>query len=88
MVQKSAQAPAQVQMQAAVAYTPSQAQAPAAAPLKRVKAMYAYAAQSGEELSINEGDMIAIISTDSADWWYGELRGKRGFVPSNYVKEI
>lgn len=76
MVQKSAQmaAPAPV--------------AAAAPPQKRVKAMFAYVAQSGEELSINEGDTITIISTDSADWWYGELRGKRGFVPSNYVKEI
>ena len=80
MVQKSAQVAA-----------PAPAPAPVAAaapPQKRVKAMFAYTAQSGEELSINEGDTITIISTDSADWWYGELRGKRGFVPSNYVKEI
>jgi hypothetical protein len=39
------------------------------------------------ELSFNAGDILVIHRKDAAGWWEGELNGKVGWIPSNYVKE-
>ncbi|KAI1287004.1 SH3 domain-containing kinase-binding protein 1 [Halotydeus destructor] len=63
-------------------------------PLKLVKeqakVIYAWEAQDEDELSIKEGDIVNIISKNTEDrgWWRGELNGKLGVFPSNYVKLI
>ncbi|KYQ89843.1 myosin IB [Tieghemostelium lacteum] len=49
------------------------------------KVLYDYDASSGDELTVKEGDVIYIINKDNADWWEAELRGKKGYVPSNYL---
>jgi myosin-1 len=51
------------------------------------KALYPYTGTTPEELSFQENDMIAILKKDPGGWWEGELRGKRGWIPANYVQE-
>ncbi|GAM17836.1 hypothetical protein SAMD00019534_010110 [Acytostelium subglobosum LB1] len=67
---------------------PQQQSAPKpAAPQKpTVRALYDYDAASQDELSFKEGDVIAIIQKDNGGWWEGELRGKKGWIPANYVQ--
>ena len=48
------------------------------------KVLYDYDAQDDKELTMKEGDTIAILSKEN-DWWIGELNGKTGQFPSNYV---
>eukprot|EP01114_Cavostelium_apophysatum_P015538 TRINITY_DN424_c0_g1_i2.p1 TRINITY_DN424_c0_g1~~TRINITY_DN424_c0_g1_i2.p1 ORF type:complete len:1158 (+),score=312.59 TRINITY_DN424_c0_g1_i2:262-3735(+) len=50
-------------------------------------AQFDYEAQTPDELSFREGDSILIHQKDPGGWWEGELNGKRGWVPANYVKE-
>ncbi|MCJ8745898.1 hypothetical protein PDJAM_G00135730 [Pangasius djambal] len=52
------------------------------------KVLFPYDAQNGDELSIKEGDIVTIISKECADagWWLGELNGKQGVFPDNFVK--
>ncbi|KAL1006533.1 hypothetical protein UPYG_G00073510 [Umbra pygmaea] len=52
------------------------------------KVIFPYDAQNEDELSIKEGDIVTIINRDCADvgWWLGELGGKKGVFPDNFVK--
>jgi hypothetical protein len=63
---------------------PAQQQRAAAKPT--VTALYDYDATTEDELSFKEGDQIVVIQKDQGGWWEGELRGKRGWIPANYVK--
>jgi len=54
----------------------------------KAKAMYPYQGQTQDELSFNQGDVIIIHKKDPGGWWEGELNGKRGWIPANYVQEI
>ncbi|XP_059837565.1 CD2-associated protein isoform X1 [Hypanus sabinus] len=51
------------------------------------KGVFAYEATNPDELSIKEGDHILLISKDTGDrgWWKGELNGKQGVFPDNFV---
>ncbi|RPA81440.1 DUF500-domain-containing protein [Ascobolus immersus RN42] len=51
-------------------------------------ALYSYVPDQDGDLGFKKGDIITIIEkTNSAnDWWTGELNGKRGIFPSNYVQ--
>ena len=52
------------------------------------RALYSYAGQHDDELAFNAGDIITMISKDEEAWWKGELDGRVGVFPSNYVEEI
>jgi len=54
----------------------------------RAKALYPYQGQTQDELSFNEGDILTIHKKDPGGWWEGELSGKRGWVPANYLEEM
>lgn len=54
----------------------------------KCKALYPHQGQSATELSFQPGDVIIILRKDPGGWWEGELNGKRGWVPHNYVQEI
>jgi myosin-1 len=61
---------------------------PAAAPAKPMaRALYDYQGQTADELSFREGDMITVLKKDPGGWWEGELQGRRGWLPANYVQE-
>jgi len=50
-------------------------------------ALYNYAAQESDELTLRKGDIITIIK-EHPDWWEGELNGRVGVFPANYVQKI
>ncbi|CCL99267.1 uncharacterized protein FIBRA_01282 [Fibroporia radiculosa] len=52
-----------------------------------VLAMHDFAPQSQNVtcLAFTAGQVIRVINRDSSGWWDGELDGRRGWFPSNYV---
>ncbi|ODN00326.1 SH3 domain-containing kinase-binding protein 1 [Orchesella cincta] len=54
------------------------------------RCFYPYKALNEDELSLAEGDIVTIISKQCEDegWWRGELRGKIGMFPDNFVRII
>ncbi|XP_072471434.1 SH3 domain-containing kinase-binding protein 1 isoform X3 [Notamacropus eugenii] len=52
------------------------------------KVIFPYEAQNEDELTIREGDIVTLVSKDCIDvgWWEGELNGRRGVFPDNFVK--
>nr|XP_033475612.1 CD2-associated protein isoform X1 [Epinephelus lanceolatus] len=66
-------------------------QPPAAAkkPKKRqCKALFEYQPQNEDELELKVGDIIDITEEVEEGWWSGNLNGKSGLFPSNFVKEL
>ncbi|XP_014247461.1 SH3 domain-containing kinase-binding protein 1 isoform X2 [Cimex lectularius] len=60
-------------------------------PVKELcKAIFNYEAQNSDELTLQEGDVITLITKEGQDpgWWKGELKGKIGFFPDNFVHII
>lgn len=55
---------------------------------EQCKVLFPYEAQNEDELSIKEGDVINIITKECADagWWMGEIGGRQGVFPDNFVK--
>ncbi|XP_038655817.1 CD2-associated protein isoform X1 [Scyliorhinus canicula] len=51
------------------------------------KAVFPYEATNLDELNFKEGDRILLINKDTGDrgWWKGELNGKQGVFPDNFV---
>ena len=52
-----------------------------------VLAMHDFAPQHQNAtcLSFRAGQVIHVLNRDSSGWWDGELEGRRGWFPSNYV---
>ncbi|XP_030587181.1 proto-oncogene vav isoform X2 [Archocentrus centrarchus] len=52
------------------------------------RARYDFSARDRSELSLREGDTIKIISKKGhSGWWKGEVYGRVGLFPANYVEE-
>ncbi|KAI8811057.1 hypothetical protein BJ742DRAFT_798073 [Cladochytrium replicatum] len=66
---------------------PSVASRPSAAGFK-VKALYDFTASDKSELSFKAGDVIRITQSSDPDWWDGELNGRTGSLPKNYVERL
>ncbi|XP_067466752.1 intersectin-1 isoform X5 [Thunnus thynnus] len=60
--------------------------AAASTALCQVIGMYDYVAQNDDELAFMKGQVITVLNKDDCDWWKGELNGREGLFPSNYVK--
>lgn len=54
------------------------------------RVLFPYEASNEDELTLMEGDVIALISKDAPDkgWWKGELKGQVGLFPDNFVELI
>lgn len=52
--------------------------------------IFAYKPTNEDELDLKDGDVITILSKDLPDkgWWKGELKGKVGVFPDNFVQLI
>merc|ERR550532_2277311 len=52
--------------------------------------LFPYTAQNEDELTLEEGQTIQIISREVEDkgWWKGEVDGRTGVFPDNFVKLI
>jgi len=44
--------------------------------------------EGDNELMFREGDKIRVIAMDESGWWTGELEGRTGFFPSNFVQPL
>ncbi|CAH0552731.1 unnamed protein product [Brassicogethes aeneus] len=51
---------------------------------------YSYTALNEDELSLEEGDKVTVLSKNLEDpgWWKGEINGKVGVFPDNFVEII
>ncbi|KAG8588390.1 hypothetical protein GDO81_005967 [Engystomops pustulosus] len=51
------------------------------------RVMFDYVPALPDELALKKGDVVAVISKESEDegWWQGELNGKIGLFPDNFV---
>ena len=47
-----------------------------------------YKAQEEDELTIKVGDVITNVMKHDGGWWEGELNGRKGMFPDNFVKVI
>ncbi|TFK41774.1 hypothetical protein BDQ12DRAFT_395862 [Crucibulum laeve] len=58
--------------------------------LDHVLAMHDYApeGQNATRLSFRSGQVIHVLNQDGSGWWDGELDGRRGWFPSNYVSSL
>ncbi|XP_056900706.1 SH3 domain-containing protein 21 [Takifugu flavidus] len=52
--------------------------------------LFDYQAKTEDELQLKKGDVIVILNKETEDegWWEGELNGRRGFFPDNFVMVI
>ncbi|XP_026173150.1 SH3 domain-containing protein 21 isoform X1 [Mastacembelus armatus] len=52
--------------------------------------MFDYKARADDELNLKKGDTVVILRKDSEDegWWEGELNGRCGLFPDNFVMVI
>lgn len=48
---------------------------------------YNYKSQQPDELSLTKGARLAVLEKSDDGWWKGELEGRIGWFPSNYVTE-
>lgn len=53
-----------------------------------VKVLFDYDAEQDDELNLKVGDVVTNVSIQDGGWWEGELRGKRGMFPENFVERI
>lgn len=50
--------------------------------------MFPYEAENEDELTLKENDVIVVVSKSCEDpgWWKGEINGKEGVFPDNFVE--
>lgn len=59
--------------------------------LYKVRALYTYEAQSDDEITIEEDQVIRVHSTNQDPWWFGQVDvpgAPLGLFPSNHVERI
>jgi hypothetical protein len=54
----------------------------------KARALYNYEAMRKDDLSFKEAEIIYVVNKRPSGWWLGELNGKVGLIPSNYVEEL
>lgn len=51
-----------------------------------LNALFDFEAIDKNELSFSQGQKIKILEKPDGEWWKGEVNGKQGFFPKNYVQ--
>lgn len=51
----------------------------------RVRALHSFEPTETGELAFERGDIIRVVDRGYKDWWRGQLRGRTGIFPVNYV---
>lgn len=67
---------------------PEPAPAPAAdhtSIVSRVRALYTFEPTESGELAFEKGDIIKVVDRGYENWWRGQLKGRTGIFPVNYV---
>ncbi|CAD5207977.1 unnamed protein product [Bursaphelenchus xylophilus] len=52
------------------------------------RVLYDYPAEHPDELELKEGDVVVVLNKKTADegWYEGEINGRKGVFPENYIK--
>lgn len=54
-------------------------------------AVYTFKARNPNELSVSANQRLRILEfkdvTGNTEWWLAEINGKKGYVPSNYIRK-
>ncbi|CAK9104160.1 Superoxide-generating NADPH oxidase heavy chain subunit A (NADPH oxidase A) (Superoxide-generating NADPH oxidase flavocytochrome A) [Durusdinium trenchii] len=54
-----------------------------------LRVLYNHIARFEDELTLRKGDVvIGLNKVEGGTWWYGELNGKRGHFPANFVEVV
>jgi signal transducing adaptor molecule len=51
----------------------------------RVRALHTFEPTEAGELAFDKGDVIKVVDRGYKDWWRGQLKGRTGIFPVNYV---
>ena len=51
----------------------------------RVRALHSFEPTELNELAFEKGDIIKVVNREYKDWWRGQIRGRTGIFPVNYV---
>ena len=54
----------------------------------RVRALHAFEPTESNELAFEKGDIIKVVNREYKAWWRGQLRGRTGIFPVNYVVRL
>ncbi|PCH36278.1 hypothetical protein WOLCODRAFT_82090 [Wolfiporia cocos MD-104 SS10] len=54
----------------------------------RVRALHTFEATEAGELAFEKGDIIKVVDRGYKDWWRGQLKGRTGIFPVNYVEPL
>jgi len=56
----------------------------------RAHVVYSYMAENDDELSLTVGDSVVVLDKNLEDsgWWKGEINGKIGVFPDNFVELV
>ncbi|XP_022081897.1 SH3 domain-containing kinase-binding protein 1-like isoform X2 [Acanthaster planci] len=54
---------------------------------ERARVTFPYEAQHSDELELKEGDIVTVLDKEAGDsgWWFGEINGRKGVFPDNFV---
>jgi len=53
--------------------------------ITRVRALHRFQPTEPGELAFEKNDIIKVVDRDYKDWWRGQLKGRTGIFPVNYV---
>jgi len=56
--------------------------------VRYARALYNFSPEAPTELGFQAGETITVVGFNNAEWWVGEVNGRRGEFPSNYVQLI
>lgn len=70
---------------ASIAQPVAQPAAPDLATATRVRALHNFEPAAAGELAFEKGDVIKVVDRTHKDWWKGQLKGRTGIFPVNYV---
>jgi signal transducing adaptor molecule len=54
----------------------------------RVRALHSFEPTEPNELAFEKGDVIKVVNREYKDWWRGQLKGRTGIFPVNYVVRL
>lgn len=79
----------QINKSASPVSRPKSPSAKTTVPLK-ARVLFEYKKAADDELTLNVNDIITILDKNLEDegWWKGEVNGRIGVFPDNYVEEI
>uniref|UniRef100_A0A2M4BI89 Putative cofilin/tropomyosin family drebrinlike protein abp1 n=1 Tax=Anopheles marajoara TaxID=58244 RepID=A0A2M4BI89_9DIPT len=54
----------------------------------KVRALYHFSAETPEDLTLREDDLVTVLYQITPEWLYGEVNGRRGQFPANFIEYV